>query len=207
MNQKGFPKIALVILIIILAGATGYFVFVKKSQQLRQTSNLHIFQTNDEFRLSLRYPEHWSILRRGNQIVLWSTVEALDGRSEVPQLEKLESANVVSDTTRPRDFAIVTIFLVSGVQESLTEYANYATEYARQHPLFYDGMSPLLLQSSDVAKLRLQHVVQGEELFVQIAPSQVATIKIRTDAQSTQSSLETLKKQALDIIVSLERLQ
>jgi hypothetical protein len=36
MNQKGFANIALIVVIIILVGAVGYFAFVKKSEPVTQ---------------------------------------------------------------------------------------------------------------------------------------------------------------------------
>jgi len=36
MNQKGFANIILISVIVILVGATGYFVFVKKSEPIAQ---------------------------------------------------------------------------------------------------------------------------------------------------------------------------
>ena len=36
MNQKGFANIILVVVIVILVGAVGYFVFVKKSEPIAQ---------------------------------------------------------------------------------------------------------------------------------------------------------------------------
>lgn len=36
MNQKGFANIILVVVIVILAGAVGYFVFLKKSEPVAQ---------------------------------------------------------------------------------------------------------------------------------------------------------------------------
>ena len=39
MNQKGFANVVLVIAIVIVAGAVGYFAFVEKSEPVSQTNN------------------------------------------------------------------------------------------------------------------------------------------------------------------------
>ena len=45
MNQKGFANIILVVVIIILVGAIGYFTFVKKSESVAQQSTLTLTKT------------------------------------------------------------------------------------------------------------------------------------------------------------------
>ena len=39
MNQKGFANIILVVVVVILLGAVGYFAFVKKSEPVAQSIN------------------------------------------------------------------------------------------------------------------------------------------------------------------------
>ncbi|PJB83519.1 MAG: hypothetical protein CO088_01275 [Candidatus Yonathbacteria bacterium CG_4_9_14_0_8_um_filter_46_47] len=45
MNQKGFANIILVVVIVILVGAIGYFVFIKKSEPIAQQSTSTPTQT------------------------------------------------------------------------------------------------------------------------------------------------------------------
>jgi hypothetical protein len=76
MNQKGFVNVILVIIIIVLAGALGYFTLVKKSPQVTQqtptlTPKLLSYQTpNDKAKESglifkFQYPSGFSVEEGG----------------------------------------------------------------------------------------------------------------------------------------------
>lgn len=166
----------------------------------QRPSSIRTLETNDSYGLSLRHPEAWSALRRGDQIVLWTTASAIAGHESAPDLETLEA-----DATKVRDSVIVTVTLTSGVDQTLADYAAYVTEYAAQHPIQYVGERAVPVLASDVAKLRLPHVVRGGQLFVQLAPSQVAIVEIRVNARSETSAVRSLKQQAINIILTLER--
>lgn len=60
-NQKGFVNIALVVLVIILAGVAGYFVLVKKSAPTNHsnTSTSSVEYINTEYGFSFSLPENW----------------------------------------------------------------------------------------------------------------------------------------------------
>jgi len=63
MNQKGFTNIILVIAVVILVGAVGYFNFVKKStpntsQQTSSTASNYKTYTNEKYHFKLRIPEN-----------------------------------------------------------------------------------------------------------------------------------------------------
>lgn len=81
MNQKGFANIILVVVIVVLIGAVGYFIFVKKSEPVVQqpaptptqtktpvpkpTPKNEIADwktyTNDKNHFSLKYLSNWSL--------------------------------------------------------------------------------------------------------------------------------------------------
>ena len=166
-----------------------------------------VLQTDDQYRLLVRLPEHWSNLRRGDQIVLWSTKAAIEGRANNVTLDRLEESNAINEQARTHEFVIVTILLVSGIQEPLESYANYVTDYSRENPIVDDVTRPFPLDISNLANLRLPHVVRGGKLFVQLDTSMIATVSVRVDAASSPSSLEPLTRQALEIVGTLERRQ
>ena len=63
MNQKGFTNIILVIAIVILVGAVGYFTFVKKStpstrQQTSNTASNYKTYTNVKYHFTLQIPKN-----------------------------------------------------------------------------------------------------------------------------------------------------
>src|SRR3989344_5398734 len=81
MNQKGFANIILVVVIVILVGAVGYFAFVKKSEPVAQqptptpiqtktstptpttkdeTSSWKTY-TNSSVGFSFKYPADWKV--------------------------------------------------------------------------------------------------------------------------------------------------
>lgn len=72
MNQKGFANIVLIVLVVILAGAVGYFVFLQKSQtvqipsqtpsrQQNETTDWKTYQ-NAQYNLSIKYPNDWQLI-------------------------------------------------------------------------------------------------------------------------------------------------
>ena len=81
MNQKGFANIVLVVVIVLIVGAVGYFAFVKKSARLAEqtqtttqtnnsvspiptqkdeTANWKTY-SNSKYNFSLKYPNGWTI--------------------------------------------------------------------------------------------------------------------------------------------------
>ncbi len=71
MNQKGFVNIILVVVIVVLIGAVGYFAFVKKSEpqtqqpQVNQTpsptpipTSWQVY-TNTKYSFSISHPKNW----------------------------------------------------------------------------------------------------------------------------------------------------
>ncbi len=82
MNQKGFANIILVIVIVVLIGAVGYFAFVKKSEPVAQqstptptqmntpvsptptpkdeTANWKIYN-NTRYSYTVKYPSNWYV--------------------------------------------------------------------------------------------------------------------------------------------------
>jgi len=72
MNKNGFINIVFVILVIILIGAVGYFIFLKKlktvqappqtpSRQQNETMDWKTYQ-NTRFNLSIKYPNDWRLI-------------------------------------------------------------------------------------------------------------------------------------------------
>lgn len=71
MNQKGFANIILVVVVVILVGAVGYFAFVKKSEPIAQqptstptpTSADSIANwkaySNTRYAYTIKYPTNW----------------------------------------------------------------------------------------------------------------------------------------------------
>jgi len=93
MNQKGFANIILVVVIVILVGAVGYFAFVKKSEPIAQqptptptqtttltktpisptptpdkTTNLKTY-TNNLYGYQIKYPKDWTVATSGSTTV------------------------------------------------------------------------------------------------------------------------------------------
>lgn len=89
MNQKGFANIILVIVIVILVGAVGYFAFVKKSEPIAQQSTPTPVATqtktsvptpkdetvnwktysNQTLGFSIKYPQGWRMAQCGTNCV------------------------------------------------------------------------------------------------------------------------------------------
>jgi uncharacterized membrane protein len=84
MHRKGFVNIILVVVIVILVGAVGYFAFVKKSEPVAQqptptpvqtktpispiptseTTNLKTY-TNSQYGYQIKYPKDWTVATSG----------------------------------------------------------------------------------------------------------------------------------------------
>ncbi|MDP3792162.1 MAG: PsbP-related protein [bacterium] len=82
MNQKGFANIILIVVIVVLVGAVGYFAFVKKSEPIAQqatptptqtktpvsptptptseTTNLKTY-TDSKYSFEIKYPQNWKL--------------------------------------------------------------------------------------------------------------------------------------------------
>lgn len=69
MNQKGFAKTILVVVIVVLLGTVGYFAFVKKTEPVAQqptstptptdpTANWKIY-SNTRYAYTIKYPNGW----------------------------------------------------------------------------------------------------------------------------------------------------
>ena len=77
MNQKSFANIILVIIVVVLVGAAGYFAFVKKPAPIAQDKTLPSTQntvppdktaqwrtyTNTEYKYRVSYPPEWELGR------------------------------------------------------------------------------------------------------------------------------------------------
>ena len=63
MNQKGFANIVLVVLVVVLISAIGYFIFIKKSvpSTSQQTSDNTVYKTyvNTPYGFEFKYPQDW----------------------------------------------------------------------------------------------------------------------------------------------------
>lgn len=81
MNQKGFANIILVVVIVILLGAVGYFAFIKKSEPVAQQTNTpnpastqtvkspeptpqantSLLTFSDQAHVQFQYPSDWKV--------------------------------------------------------------------------------------------------------------------------------------------------
>lgn len=103
-NQKGFAKIILVAVIVVLLGAVGYFTLHKPSTKqnvqiippaknlpysqevfLSQTNKLEKLQIykNDQYGFSFKYPGDWNMIVKENDIGLGSlvSIKAITGQT------------------------------------------------------------------------------------------------------------------------------
>ena len=76
MNQKGFVNVVLIIAVIVLIGAAGYFGLVRKSEPAAERSPAPFGETtnwkayrNEMYGLELKHPASWSVMDKGEIIM------------------------------------------------------------------------------------------------------------------------------------------
>jgi len=63
MNQRGFAKIVLIVVIVILAGVGTYFALVKKAEPVKPilSQNKFLTYSNEELHIAFQYPDNFKV--------------------------------------------------------------------------------------------------------------------------------------------------
>lgn len=125
MNKRGFANIALIILVVILVGAVGYFALVKKSiQQTPISQNNELspqptpspeetfgWKKYSDSSFSFDYPEMISVKKEGETVTLDHSIaykhpNPCDFKGDAPPSEKITDFNVSIKIVNksPKDF-------------------------------------------------------------------------------------------------------
>ena len=70
MNQKGFAKIVLVLIVLVILGIAGYFVFIKQSSQTPTTEETLSNYHSKESGISFKYPSDLKVYQQDENNVL-----------------------------------------------------------------------------------------------------------------------------------------
>lgn len=166
MSQKGFVNIALIILIIMLVGVTGYFVLVKKptspqakpTPQQDETANWKTYW-NDKFGFSFKYPANLTAVSSGPN----------------EEQKKLERGEMISGTVPPSHDTItfsdqtgkeqfnVVIFPVRADEISPAGFSGYLSMGSVCDTRWIDSVSeePKLVKKNEISVLEVQVISGG----------------------------------------------
>jgi hypothetical protein len=111
-------------------GASVPVAFINEGPNSKQVI-MKGFSTNDDYHLNFSYPSNWyPPSKRGEQIIVWKGEKPFDRR-----LIPLEGIANLPDKDRPKDFGMVQITLVSGLDQSLDDYVAYVMKYEKTYAL------------------------------------------------------------------------
>lgn len=175
--------VVVTVLIVIFAFSSGVGFAVDERRLDNSKGEWKSYRTQDEYKLEVSYPAHWSVIRKGEQLIIWGGKERF-----AEEFFPLEEIAFLPKEQRPKDYGAVKISLVSGIKESLEDYASYAIRYAKLHS---DEGGPLSTEdtrwyfaASDVGQLACRYKVLEGSLFVCLDPTKCERAKVRTSAKS-----------------------
>jgi hypothetical protein len=189
MHGNGWNRKRPILILAIVLGvvAVGGGTTVKKQSLRDQNWQYH---KNKEYGFSFHYPAGWSVNSREQQIIVWSD------KNFKEEFLPLDDIGSLPNEERPKNYGAVQITLVSGLRESLTDYARYVSQYAKLHPGATDQQSRWYFLPSDFGNLRLDKTIQGGSLFISLdSPSRLV------DASSRTKPVSTMKSDTLNVAV------